>query len=205
MARVAGLACIAAMTLGCAQAAQAADLVLNGGFESPISAFTDWVVAPDGIFDDTVQPNSGAHDAQFSSVDGDPQVGVLSQDIATTAGQAYVLNFWVLDQNAYFGDTFTVGFGGFNTTISGLEAAPFVTGSYYGLRTYLIDGANITGNTTTLSFQGLGGPAGGAWNLDDVSLTAAAVPEPASWLLMIAGFGMLGTMLRLRGRLQAFL
>ncbi|MGL4541450.1 MAG: PEPxxWA-CTERM sorting domain-containing protein, partial [Polymorphobacter sp.] len=39
-----------------------------------------------------------------------------------------------------------------------------------------------------------------AWDLDNVSVTA--VPEPASWALLIGGFGLVGSALR-RARKRA--
>jgi hypothetical protein len=54
--------------------------------------------------------------------------------------------------------------------------------------------------TYTIALHGIG--AGNAWDvlLDDVRLdaTAAAVPEPATWAMMLAGFGMVGAGLRRR-------
>ena len=56
----------------------------------------------------------------------------------------------------------------------------------------------------TLRFVGVGN--GNAWDvlLDDVQLNAigGAVPEPASWALMIGGFGAIGASLRRSRRLQ---
>jgi hypothetical protein len=56
-----------------------------------------------------------------------------------------------------------------------------------------------TGANATLTFASdedtAYGPA-----LDNVSITSGAVPEPATWALMIVGFGAVGATLRSRRR-----
>lgn len=67
----------------------------------------------------------------------------------------------------------------------------------------LVKGSNtLTFNYTSLSgpgyagFQGLGDEG---WGLEQVSVTGAgAVPEPASWAMMLVGFGGLGAVMRSR-------
>lgn len=64
------------------------------------------------------------------------------------------------------------------------------------------------GSTFDVSFENLGGLKGGSKVADYVTITAGnvvagAVPEPASWALMIGGFGMAGAMLRRRGAIAA--
>jgi hypothetical protein len=43
-------------------------------------------------------------------------------------------------------------------------------------------------------------PSGNDFALDDMSVSGVAVPEPASWALMLVGFGGLGAMLRANRR-----
>ena len=57
-----------------------------------------------------------------------------------------------------------------------------------------------TSSSTTLSFASATGTAFGP-ALDNVSV--AAVPEPASWALMLVGFGGLGAVLRRQRRAVA--
>ena len=54
-----------------------------------------------------------------------------------------------------------------------------------------------TATSFSFSFANAGGDNVGAI-LDDVSVSLAVVPEPASWAMMIAGFGLVGAGLRRR-------
>ena len=195
MTRTGLIALLGAATL-CAAPAYATELVTNGGFEAnPAdgSAITSWIVTGNGVFDDQVFPASGAHDVAFTSLTGDSDVGTLSQDLATTAGTSYKLSFQLLDTAGYFGDSFSVSFGGFSQTFSGSDAAFFYTPIVIS-----VAGSAVTGAVTTLSFQGTADPTfGQAWNLDDVSV-GGGVPEPGAWALMLSGFFGIGWALRRR-------
>jgi hypothetical protein len=152
---------------GIAGQAARADLVTNGNFET--GDFTGWTDSDGSIvIDNTFTPpyNSDANDAAFT---GD---GILSQTLATTAGQEYTLSFSLLDEGNFFLDTFAVNFGGFSTTITG------DTASSYQVEVFDIPGSDMLGGDT-LSFQG-SDIAGQDWNLDDVSVVpvVTAVPEP---------------------------
>lgn len=178
--------------------AAAANLVLNPGFET--GDFTDWTVTGDGIAIDDAFPNTGCCDAVFSATMTDPDTGVLSQTLSTEAGKSYTLSFAVLDEAGFSGDTFTVQFGGFSTTITGDEAAPPGNRpSLYTAETFIIPALDIIRGSTVLSFNGLNDPRLGIdWNLDDVSITASAVPEPATWILLALAFAGLALQGRLR-------
>lgn len=55
--------------------------------------------------------------------------------------------------------------------------------------------ADIVAPVPTFVGQGV---EGGAWQARSITLGKPAVPEPASWALMIAGFGLVGATLRRR-------
>jgi len=194
MARI-GLLAACGVALLCAAPAYAANLVTNGDFESDPGdgSFVSWTITGDGVSDDMAFPNGGAHDAVFTASSFDASPGILSQDIATTPGASYRLQFALVDEAFGVTDAFNVTFGGFSAAISGLDA-PF----FYTPFSFNIDGSQVSGPTTTLSFQGFSDSfSGQPWNLDDVSLTAAGgVPEPAAWALMLTGFFGMGGMLR---------
>lgn len=172
-----------------------ADLVTNGGFETenldmsdnPIPPPPGWAIGGDSVGIDSVFPNTGSYDVFFGALATDPSAGTLSQVITTTAGQGYSLDFALLDEAGFSGDSFLVTFGDFSTTITGDEAAPPGNlPSFYTAELFTIPGIDIIGASTTLSFQGLSDPAVGlVWNLDDVSLGATAIPEPPTPLLFL--------------------
>ena len=127
------------------------------------------------------------------SADNGARVGV-SQTVATTAGMTYSLGFWVgsfvdalttveLDVDGAFVGNFTSPTGGSSPG----EGVNYVNFSVP---------VTATGISTTFAFFYAGGRS--VAGLDDVSFssTAAAVPEPASWALMITGFGVLGAAMR---------
>ena len=153
-----------------------ANLVTNGNFAT--GDFTGWVspVEPSIVIDTSFAPPADTYDAAFTGS------GILSQNIATIAGQAYTLSFSLLDEAGFFLDSFSVSFGAFSATFTGDDA------SAYQAEVLSVPGANITGASTVLNFQGFS-PSGQNWNLADVAVvpTFAVVPEPSSRLIIASG------------------
>lgn len=126
--------------------------------------------------------------------------GTLSQTFDTVAGTAYTVNYFFAEQQ---GDDpaqrFAVSVNGGAAVYSGTPALNAWTAG--PALTFL-----GTGSPTTLTFQdATPSDAGGGSNLalDGISLTAVgaapgAVPEPATWAMMMAGFGAMGAALRRR-------
>jgi hypothetical protein len=54
-----------------------------------------------------------------------------------------------------------------------------------------------------LSFNAMGTSDGVGGYLDDITLSSVAVPEPASWAMLIAGFGLIGAASRRQRRIRA--
>ena len=81
-----------------------------------------------------------------------------------------------------------------------LEQSPF--GDFYGSSLDYATRPNALGDSTG-NFHidyGYGDRENGSFKVDRIVVSAAdAVPEPAAWTLMIAGFGLTGTALRRRG------
>ena len=86
-------------------------------------------------------------------------------------------------------------FGPFSGTELSITISGINSGFPMGAFTYYFDAGN--GGNVSFSFQDNGNDNVGII-IDNVSLAVGAVPEPASWAMMIAGFGLLGSAVRRR-------
>jgi hypothetical protein len=119
--------------------------------------------------------------------------GVLSQSFTATATSGLAVNWFDAARVGYSGSkTYSVSIThGVMTTVVGTYTAstvPFIaeTSANFGV---------VAGETYTLSFTGIGNEDRTAF-IDNVSLTT--VPEPASWALLVTGFGLVGFAARRR-------
>ena len=197
-------ACVAAC--GLATGAGAATFT-NGSFElgvNPGSTFvtlaggstgvSDWVVGGNSI--DYIggywQAEDGARSIDLSGVAN----GSIAPTFDTVAGQSYLVNFF-LAGNPDGGPAAKVAISSADGlqqqnnifTVTGSDSRTNMGWAPY---TYQFTAATTS---TTLSFASATGTAFGP-ALDNVSVVA--VPEPASWALMMLGFGGLGAALRRR-------
>jgi choice-of-anchor C domain-containing protein len=194
-----------------AMSAQAASIV-NGGFESgtvnpgggfatvaagpSLTNITGWTVGGHSV--DIIggywQPQEGSRSIDLAG----SGIGSLSQAIATIVGQAYRVDFWVA-RNPDGGITPRTGFvdvGGGSTAITYSNAGSSrPSNMLWEARSYDFTATN---GTTNLRFSADPATSGSFFGLalDNVSITA--VPEPTSWALMIAGFGLVGSAMRRR-------
>jgi hypothetical protein len=195
--------------------ASAANLLVNGSFEDSTSNFTTppgWtnVGHTDGVlsYANTGQP---AYDGlEFYSLGGAGDNGFafpgegIEQTVATTAGDTYSLTFGYSDENCPGCSTvLTVNIGGFSQDYTltaddgGFFRKPFTTAE--------IDGFTATGPSTTISFilksttnLGNNDPLIDGVVFQQTASVTPGVPEPATWAMMLVGFGGLGAMLRRR-------
>ncbi|WP_309643729.1 choice-of-anchor C family PEP-CTERM protein [Phenylobacterium sp.] len=191
-----------------AQTASAAvELITNGGFEAGAfdpGAFTTvfagstditgWTVGPQSVdyIGSYWQASEGSRSVDLSG----NQPGSISQTITTVSGVKYKVSF-DLAGNPDAGPVLKA----MAVTSVGVQNFNFdTTGASHGDMNWTPSSFTFvaTAASTTLVFASLTGDAYGP-ALDNVS--ASAVPEPATWAMMIIGFGAVGAMARSRRRM----
>ena len=203
-------ACVA--VCGMATSAGAAAFT-NGSFEQgvdPGSTFvtlsngstgvTGWVVGGDSI--DYIGGYWQAQDGSRSIDLSGNANGSIAQTFDTVAGQAYQVNFFLAgnpDGGPAAKLEITSADGGQQQdslfTVTGSDSRTNMGWTAFSYK------FSATGSSTTLAFaSATGTPFGPA--LDNVSVSTA-VPEPASWALMLVGFGGLGAVMRRQRRTAA--
>ncbi len=127
-------------------------------------------------------------------------------------GKTYNVSFeWAAGQQLnYAGATFEswqVSLLDSNNVVTTDYRTATVTNPQGGFQAWQTDTFSFVATETaqTLRFWADGGPGGVPpfALLDGVSLTAAAVPEPSTWVMLVAGFGLVGAAARRRGRAVA--
>jgi hypothetical protein len=176
----------ASLVVACAFAAAPAGAVgvTNGGFET--GDFTGWTLTGDtafsGVFSDPGIPQSGTYGASFGTV-GDTVT--LSQSLATIAGAAYTVDFWLQAELDPFGvatpNSFQLAWNGASVAASTLLNSGAFAYQHF---TYNL---TATAASTTVAFTFRNDPA--FFDLDNVAVTAvtAPVPEPETWALFGLG------------------
>jgi choice-of-anchor C domain-containing protein len=214
-----------AATVACAASAAGAATILNGNFETSAlthpqttvmgilgfvtlgagnTELTGWTIGGGGVdfMGSYWTPAAGAHSLDLSAFSN----GILSQTISTVVGQSYDVSFDLagntsgppiikhlkVDVGGSPDQIYTFNTTGFSRSHMGWQVENYVF--------------TAVSTLSTLSFSSIDPPSGRPltgtpWGpaLDNVSIaTAAAVPEPATWALMITGMGLVGAGLRRR-------
>lgn len=166
-----------------AGAAGAQNLVNNGGFET--GDFSGWSPGG-GAVQNAVACGSCVHAGAFGASFSGEQMSPLGQSLATMAGATYTVSFW-LNRLGEMPNSVSLTWDG--QVIFSQSDSP---GGGWVQHTFT---ETASSDSTVLSF-GLGP---GASALDDISVTQA-VPEPATWAMMLTGFLGAGAALRSRRR-----
>lgn len=166
--------------------AAAVNLVTNPGFET--GTFAGWTVdATGGTVITSGTPFAGSFDARLRTVDN--VVRTLSQIVLTTPG-SYQLAYYLRNTGTQQGQ---------DVSIDGLVVSSGSTVTVFGNRpafSYSLFTQNfLATGPTTVSFTYLH-PSPGSFQLDDVSVTA--IPEPATWAMLVTGFALVGFAARRR-------
>lgn len=205
-------------------AAAATNLIKNGGFDdvavSGEYAVYDYFNTPVG-FEWTVSGTVDVHRTDgFYGGDPDPvgagtyaldllgtgSTGGIYQSFNTEVGKTYRLTFDYANNPFIAGAAMDIGV----SSLAGLAFSQQVshtgsTPSAMNWQTFTLEFVANAG-TSTLFFNNVSGQPGSGMYLDSVSVVdlsePVGVPEPATWALMIAGFGLAGTALRQRRRLM---
>jgi hypothetical protein len=206
-----------------APASAATNLITNGGFELPVlpigglinvnagQVFPGWSVSGgtigipetashDGLQYYTSHTGRNSLDLSGNAITGNKvPTNAITQTVATVAGKKYLLNFFVGNAGPYGTYGFNLGLpttvrvainGGSLQSFTNADETPYVINyKPFGF-------SFIATGPTTIKFQN--GPNNdGHVAIDDITLMAA-VPEPATWAMLIAGFGLVGGAARRR-------
>ena len=204
-----------------ASSASASNLIVNGSFEgAPVSnsvlaggssAISGWTTTNQGVewftpasFGSVAQDGSAVVDLAWFTSNGNPGGGI-AQTIATVIGQNYQLSFYGATQT---------GSGRDGTAIIELSVAggPLNSFNVENLASSISQGDwpqfffdfTATSDFTTIEFRNRQNASLHFANIDNVSvesIVTGAVPEPATWLMMILGLGIFAAFQRNRSRI----
>lgn len=207
--------------------ATAANLVVNGDFEAGNSGFSSqYVYQPGGNGTEgeyTVRSNpfpwnsnfisAGDHttgSGQMMVINGSPNAGDIvwqSSVVNLAQNTNYFFEAFVMNVCCSSGGvinppilTFSVSFDGGPKVDLNTAFTPNVNGVWTGLSNSFNSGGALTAQLYLINANTI--RAGNDFAIDDINLDTKSivigVPEPESWALMIAGFGLLGGALRSR-------
>lgn len=184
-----GLAAIAVAAITMTAPAGATQLIVNGDFET--GNFSGWTRF--GALGSTSVNAASAHDGDYGASFSPNQPGGLQQTFFTLAGRTYKIRLWLAHTQGAATpiNSIFIDFGGVNIAgFSGYTNFPYTRLNFSRV-------ATASSTTLKLTFKDARPTV---FRLDDVSVTGP-VPEPATWALMIGGFGLTGAALRRRRRL----
>ncbi|WP_293680169.1 choice-of-anchor C family protein [uncultured Phenylobacterium sp.] len=195
--------------------ASAANLILNGGFNNggtvgaPGGGFSTLGVGSSVINNWNIDAGSidwivgywQAADGDGYSIDlngGSP--AQISQTLSTVAGQSYFLSFAMSGNPDNFrGETRVAVIGAGGSTIGtanySLTAPNSLSNMLWQDRGFAF---TADSSSTLISFTSGNNTGNCCWGAAIDNVAVNAVPEPATWAMMIVGFGAAGSMIRRR-------
>ena len=203
---------VALLASALAAPVSAAELVLNGGFEDSSGLGAGWSYTVSQSLKVQFLAPAAAHSGDASlrmAADDVLTSDYLYQNLTTVVGQTYDYSFWLRN-----GTTDAEAPSLFSATIGSDVMAAIGAADSFGYKEYS-GKYTATSSTTKIYFEAYNSL--GLYQLDDVSVRSPSegdcnlrigctggggVPEPASWALMLLGFGGVGAMLRRRPRVQ---
>jgi hypothetical protein len=194
-------------TIALPQAANATNLIVNGSFEADSQAAGSWAIYPNltgwtgGAYGIELRNNvAGAAFDGSNYIELDTTHNSAStQNIVTSLGAQYILSF------AYSArENVLASSNGIEVIWNGLSQGVFTgigasSGNVWGLNSLIVTG---TSPFSSVEFRAVGTDDSYGGSLDAVSLTAA-IPEPETYAMLLAGLGLLGFAARRRKLKQA--
>lgn len=173
------------LVIGNIAPASAANLVQNGNFET--GDFSGWSLSGNVEYTRVID-FEGLDETFAARVGPVGSAGVLAQTLVTAVGVSYEISFWLRNESDGT-NRFEASFGDTSLLLDLRDQTAFPFRRYTFVRT-------ASNESTALRFTYRNDPS--YWYLDSVSVTPLAVPEPASWAMIIAGFGLIGAASRRR-------
>lgn len=189
--------------------ASANNIVQNGSFET--GDFTDWTASnmwSVGTDYGTLTPAAGGSYFAATGCSGTECMGLpgtnrsayFSQVLTTTPGQTYNLSFSLTNNggpinevSAHWGNSQVFDLKNWSATQA------YQAGTLYN--DYTVTGLVATGTSIILTFNARQDPI--VMGIDNISVVAAPVPEPETYAMLLAGFGLIGAAVKRRKAKQA--
>jgi hypothetical protein len=182
------------------------NILVNPGFEVGLSPdevkaagstdITGWTIGRGGVFyaESSWDALEGSRSVELAGTSG----GAIWQDVTLTKGATYKFRYaYSADASVLTGSAVgTVSVNSFNKGLT------YVRGAGFGPENmqYIIDEYEFVATASKARVSFVGGSRLTNLVVDTVELVriAGAVPEPATWAMLIAGFGMVGFSVRRR-------